>query len=201
MTRGGGKTGKKIALRREEHSAREIGHFPNRCPRSRRTFFATKDFFAPANWGRTEVAEQMACILIERRGGVERGVCGYDRGRAGTRGFFHGFPSRAYHWSERIAKKKGVTCGAFSRMFCQKSPATRIDFERFFFCVFVFLCFCVVRSFYNCFGAHTPLRYNSYSPCFVATFISKSDSTGVRQMGHLLLCPRNIRAHAPHMHM
>lgn len=139
MTRGGGKTGKKIALRREEHSAREIGHFPNRS-RSRRTFFATKDFFAPANWGRTEVAEQMACILIERRGGVERGVCGYDRGRAGTRGFFHGFPSRAYHWSERIAKKKGVTCRAFSRMFCQKSPATRIDFERFFFCVFVFLC-------------------------------------------------------------
>lgn len=66
---------------------------------------------------------------------------------------------------------------------------------------FGFLCFCVVRSFYNCFGAHTPLRYNSYSPCFVATFISKSDSTGVRQMGHLLLCPRNIRAHAPHMHM
>lgn len=40
-----------------------------------RTFLAAKDFFAPANWGRTAVAEAMACMIFERRGSVERFVC------------------------------------------------------------------------------------------------------------------------------
>lgn len=34
-----------------------------------------------------------------------------------------------------------------------------------------------------------------------ATLISRSDSTGVRQMGHLLDWCRSIRAHPLHMHM
>ena len=42
----------------------------------------------------------------------------------------------------------------------------------------------------------------SPTPCaLVATLISSRLSTGVLQIGHLLLCPRNILAHAPHMHM
>lgn len=52
-----------------------------------RTFLAAKDFFAPANWGRTAVAEAMACMVFERRGSVERFVCCYGR-RARARGVF-----------------------------------------------------------------------------------------------------------------
>ena len=39
-----------------------------------RTFLAAKDFFAPANWGRTAVAEAMACMIFERRE-VSSGSC------------------------------------------------------------------------------------------------------------------------------
>ena len=52
-----------------------------------RTFLAAKDFFAPANWGRTAVAEAMACMVFERRGSVERFVCCYGRS-ARARGVF-----------------------------------------------------------------------------------------------------------------
>ena len=61
---------------RSLHNARVAGAakhlFPKGAPRRARTFLAAKDFFAPANWGRTAVVEAMACIVLCRGWCVER---------------------------------------------------------------------------------------------------------------------------------
>ena len=83
--------------------------FSERARGASRTFLAAKDFFAPANWGRTAVAEAMACMVFERRGSVELFVCCYGRS-ARARGVFthhRGAPSLALpklvsHSSTRI---------------------------------------------------------------------------------------------------
>ena len=96
-----------------EQTRWENDAFPRTPPRASeagaRTFLAAKDFFAPANWGRTAVAEAMACMVFERRGSVERFVCCYGRS-ARARGVFthhRGAPSLALpklvsHSSTRI---------------------------------------------------------------------------------------------------
>ena len=71
-----------------EQTRWENDAFPRTPPRASeagaRTFLAAKDFFAPANWGRTAVEEAMACIVddscvVEGRGRVR--ICPAARER------------------------------------------------------------------------------------------------------------------------
>ena len=58
------------------------------------TFLALKVLRWVANWGRTAVAEAMACMVFERRGSVERFVCCYGRSARARGVFTHHRPQR-----------------------------------------------------------------------------------------------------------
>ena len=57
---------------RPRRGCRETSFPEGRSAARARTFLAAKDFFAPANWGRTAVVEAMACIVLCRGWCVER---------------------------------------------------------------------------------------------------------------------------------
>lgn len=55
-----------VRQQRPRRGCRETSFPAGRSAARARTFLAAKDFFAPANWGRTAVAEAMACIVLCR---------------------------------------------------------------------------------------------------------------------------------------
>ena len=55
--------GREIEIAKRNNTRHSMLRFHAASLRLIRTFLAAKDFFAPANWGRTEVEEAMACMF------------------------------------------------------------------------------------------------------------------------------------------